>query len=58
MIRFNSDFYVLGHDTIYRQGLARAVVVKVDRRYYEMTVRDLDSGVEGVYVSTESMFED
>lgn len=51
-VDFDSDFYILSHDTVYRKGIPKCVVIKTDKRNYQMVVKSFD-GQTGYYDDTQ-----
>jgi hypothetical protein len=48
-------FFELKSDTIYLKGKPRALVLRTNKTFYEMTVSSLDGNVKGVYLNTEEL---
>jgi len=53
-VDFDSDFYILSHDTIYRKGIPKCVVIKTDKKGYQMVVKSLDGQI-GYYDDTQEL---
>jgi hypothetical protein len=49
----NSAYYKLSHDTIFREGIPKCIVVWTNAKNYEMKVKSF-AGQTGIYINTEA----
>jgi len=54
-ISFDSDSSVfqLKNDTIYYRTIPKAIIRKIERKYYELIVSSIDGKTSGVYINIE-----
>ena len=49
----NSLVYKLSNDTIYYHNIPTALIKKINKKYYELTVSSIDGKSKGVYINIE-----
>src|SRR5688572_25814992 len=50
-----TELFQLRNDTIYYKGSPRAIVERLNKHFYQLTVKSIDSEEEGTYTNVEEM---